>query len=142
MKNVWSFFCGVIFALGLGISGMMSPEKVISFLNVSGSWDPSLAFVMIGAIGVYIISYPLILKMRKKPLLEDDFHIVKANHIDKKLIIGEALFGIGWGLTGICPGPGVANLITLAPNVLIFVGFMGMGMAFYKAYEMRQKVCM
>lgn len=140
MKSLWSFVCGMIFAVGLGVSGMMNPAKVMGFLDITGNWDPSLAFVMVGAIGVYIIAYPLALK-RKKPLLEEEFHVVKSKHIDKRLIAGQVLFGIGWGLTGICPGPGIANLVTLAPSALMFVGFMGVGMTFVKAFELRKKVC-
>ncbi len=141
MRGIWSFICGTLFAVGLGISGMMNPAKVQGFLDFTGNWDPSLAFVMGGAMGVYIIAYPLILKFRKKPILDSHFHVVKTKHVDKRLIVGQVLFGIGWGLTGICPGPGIANLATLAPSALMFVGFMGVGMTFVKAYELRTKVC-
>lgn len=140
MRGLVSFICGTIFSIGLGVSGMMNPAKVMNFLDVTGKWDPSLAFVMVGAIGVYIVAYPLILK-RKTPVFDDHFHKVKTTRVDKKLLLGQVLFGVGWGLTGICPGPGIANLATLAPSALMFVGFMGVGMTFVKAYELRKKVC-
>ncbi len=100
---------GIIFGLGLSLSQMINPNKVIGFLDVFGNWDPSLAFVMIGALVVTFISFKFILK-RHEPLFEEAFHVSKRNQIDKALLAGAALFGIGWGLSGYCPGPAVASL--------------------------------
>ncbi|MCK5882077.1 MAG: YeeE/YedE family protein [Bacteriovoracaceae bacterium] len=140
MRGIISFICGTIFSIGLGLSGMMNPAKVMNFLDITGDWDPSLAFVMVGAISIYMIAYPLILR-RKVPLFDNHFHKVKTTKVDKRLLLGQVLFGVGWGLTGICPGPGIANLATLAPSALMFVGFMGVGMTFVKGHELRKKVC-
>lgn len=138
MKAIWSLLCGYIFAIGLGISGMMNPQKVIGFLDVTGDWDPSLAFVMIGAIGVYIIAHPLMLKLMKRPLLDSEFHQVKATKIDRKLVMGEAIFGVGWGLTGICPGPALANIPTFMPSLISFVLSMAIGMMIFNILQSKK----
>lgn len=140
MKNIWSFACGLIFAIGLGLSGMLNPNKVLSFLDITGNWDPSLALVMVGAIGVYIIVYPLTLKIMKKPLLDAEFNLVKLTKVDKKLVIGEILFGIGWGLTGICPGPGITNLSVLSNTVLIFLASMTVGMLIFNWVQKKYSI--
>lgn len=110
MKKITiALLSGIIFGLGLSLSQMINPNKVISFLDITGNWDPSLAFVMIGALSVTLISFRIILK-RPEPLFEEAFHVSKRTHIDKTLLGGAALFGIGWGMTGYCPGPAVASL--------------------------------
>lgn len=104
-----SFLSGVLFALGLVIGGMTQPAKVQGFLDVTGAWDPTLVFVMGGALIVYGVLYRLIMK-RPAPLLEAKFHVPSRRDLDGRLIGGAALFGVGWGLAGYCPGPGLASL--------------------------------
>jgi len=122
-----SFISGMVFALGLGISGMTRPVKVIGFLDFFGAWDASLAFVMIGAIAVYFAAYHWSGKM-SSPLLVADFSLPKRSELDAKLILGAAIFGAGWGLGGFCPGPALTSLASGAPAVLIFVAAMLVGM--------------
>ena len=122
---------GIIFSFGLVLSGMTNPEKVIGFLDVFGKWDPSLAFVMGGAVIFNLISFHFILK-RKAPLFEQSFDLPLKVEIDKKLIIGASIFGVGWGLIGICPGPSIVNLVTLNLNSFLFVGSMIIGMFVFK----------
>jgi uncharacterized membrane protein YedE/YeeE len=122
-----SFVSGMVFALGLGISGMTRPVKVIGFLDFFGAWDASLAFVMIGAIAVYFAAYQWSGKM-SSPLLAADFSPPKRSDLDAKLIAGAAIFGAGWGLGGFCPGPALTALASGAPPVLIFVAAMMAGM--------------
>ncbi len=119
-KIVIALLCGVIFGLGLSLSQMLNPNKVLSFLDLAGNWDPSLAFVMMGALAVAMPAYQLIQK-RHKPFLEDGFHVSHKTAIDKPLILGAALFGIGWGMTGYCPGPAVASLGFGAPEAFVMV---------------------
>lgn len=123
MKYLSSLITGLLFGIGLGLSGMMSPEKVINFLDVTGTWDPSLALVMGGALMVTLISFPLVLK-RKHPLFEKEFFVPQVKEIDHFVTVGPAIFGIGWGLSGICPGPGIANLATFSTPVFAYVGTM------------------
>jgi uncharacterized protein len=122
-----SFVSGIVFALGLGISGMTRPIKVIGFLDFFGAWDASLAFVMIGAMAVYFVAYRSSRAMRS-PLLAPDFALPKRSDLDAKLILGAAIFGAGWGLGGFCPGPALTSLASGALPVLIFVVAMGLGM--------------
>lgn len=121
------FFSGLLFALGLGISGMTLPQKVLAFLDVAGNWDPSLALVMIGSAGIYLILHRHILK-RSSPLFDTAFHLPSNTDIDPRLITGAALFGIGWGTVGLCPGPAVTALVTLNDTVVIFFIAMIVGM--------------
>jgi uncharacterized protein len=128
MRNsVISFVVGLVFALGLGLSGMMMPAKVIGFLDITGAWDLSLALVMVGAIAVHAVLYRLIRK-RMSPLLGGKFQVPTRQDIDARLLLGGALFGVGWGLGGFCPGPALASLTTGAPLVLGFVASMLGGM--------------
>jgi uncharacterized protein len=122
--------CGFIFGLGLAISGMMNPAKVIGFLDVTGSWDPTLAFVMGGALLVAVPAYRLILG-RRGPVLDGGFTFPTRTRLDAPLVIGSALFGVGWGLVGFCPGPAVAAVVTGLPAVLGFVAAMLAGMALH-----------
>jgi len=121
------FLAGIIFALGLGISGMTDTNKVIGFLNLAGDWDVSLAFVMIGAIGMHLALFRLILK-RSAPVFGSEFHLPTRKDIDTRLVIGSALFGVGWGLGGFCPGPGIVSGASLGVEALIFVAGMTGGM--------------
>jgi uncharacterized membrane protein YedE/YeeE len=124
--NLVSFLSGIVFALGLGISGMTRPSKVIGFLDIAGSWDWSLAFVMLGGIAVFFVAFRLSRKMRA-PLLAGEFSIPKRSELDIKLISGAAIFGAGWGLGGFCPGPAIVSLASGASSVLVFVVSMAAG---------------
>ena len=121
-----SFASGIVFALGLGISGMTRPIKVIGFLDFAGKWDASLAFVMIGAIAVYFIAYRLVLR-RTAPLLVGKFLVPGRKDIDRNLVVGAAIFGAGWGLGGFCPGPAITSLASGAAPVAMFVLAMAAG---------------
>ena len=126
MIRLISLLSGIIFGLGLTISGMVNPQKVLGFLNIFDAWDPSLIFVMVGAI---IIFAPLhyIFKKKSRPILAKNFISIENKNIDKKLLIGSGLFGTGWGLAGLCPGPAIASISFLNPRSLIFVLFMFVG---------------
>jgi uncharacterized protein len=121
-----SFVSGVVFALGLGISGMTRPIKVIGFLDFFGNWDASLAFVMLGAIGVYFVAYRLSRTMRS-PILAATFSIPTRSGVDARLLGGAALFGAGWGLAGFCPGPAITSLASGSAPVVAFVASMAAG---------------
>jgi len=125
-----SFISGIVFALGLGISGMTRPIKVIGFLDFFGNWDASLAFVMLGAIGVYFFASRLSRKM-PAPILAPAFSIPKRTDLDARLIAGAALFGAGWGLAGFCPGPAITAFASGAPAVAVFVGAMAAGICLH-----------
>jgi len=126
-----NLFAGALFGLGLAISGMVDPAKVIGFLNVAGDWDPTLAFVMGGALLVSIPAFRLSFK-RPRPVLADEFELPAKKDVDTRLLGGSALFGIGWGLSGFCPGPAVTALATGLTPVFAFVVAMIAGMAIYK----------
>ena len=115
-----AFTGGLAFAFGLGVAGMTDADKVIGFLNLAGDWDPSLAFVMVGAIGVHLSLYRAILR-RKSPLFAQRFQLPTRRDIDSKLVVGSALFGVGWGLGGICPGPALVSLMSLGSSAGVFV---------------------
>lgn len=117
-----SFASGALFAAGLGVAGMTKPSKVVGFLDLFGAWDASLAFVMIGAIAVHLVAHRLILR-RRSPLFDIRFHLPTRKDIDLRLVLGAALFGVGWALGGFCPGPGlVAAASGAIPAVLFVVG--------------------
>jgi len=122
-------FSGLIFGIGLSLAGMLDPTKVTSFLNILGKWDPSLGFVMLGGVIVTTLGYFFIFK-RGKPLFEKDFDLPKKQKIDKSLIIGSALFGIGWGLAGLCPGPVIASLAFDPFGMFLFLLVMVIGLKF------------
>ena len=127
MSKLVAFVSGLLFALGLGIGGMTQPSKVIAFLDLTGAWDPSLAFVMGGAILVYMPIYRL-MKSRDRSVLDPRLHLPTRTDLDPRLLAGAALFGVGWGLAGFCPGPALVSLTTLAPPALIFGASMITGM--------------
>ena len=121
------FLAGLLFALGLGISGMTLPQKVIGFLDFAGGdWDPSLALVMITSAGVYMLLYPLV-RRREQPRFDTRFHVPTRNDIDRPLVIGALLFGIGWGLVGLCPGPAVLAVLSGQPLTFAFLAAMLLG---------------
>lgn len=126
---------GALFGAGLAISGMTLPSKVIHFLDIfGGSWDPSLALVMVGAIAVHALVYRWVAR-RPSPLLASEWAVPKRQDIDARLITGSALFGVGWGLGGYCPGPGVVSLVSAAQTSIVFVGSMLVAMAIYSRAE-------
>ena len=118
---------GGVFGFGLSLSGMLDPARVKGFLDVTGDWDPSLAFVLAGAIAVAMLGTWLSRRM-KRPVFDQAFHVPSKSRIDRRLVLGSALFGIGWGMAGFCPGPSLASLtLGLGPSVL-FVAAMVVGM--------------
>jgi uncharacterized protein len=131
LRMLVALFSGTLFGLGLTISGMVDPAKVIGFLDVAGDWDPTLAVVMSGALLVAIPAFRLIFK-RSRPVLEDDFALPTKKELDASLLGGAAIFGVGWGLSGFGPGPSVTALASGLTPVFAFVAAMIAGMALYK----------
>lgn len=128
MNHLVIFSAGLLFALGLGVSGMTLPQKVIGFLDFAGDdWDPSLAMVMISSAGIYFLLHRWVLR-RSSPVFDVEFHVPSRTDIDKPLVIGSALFGIGWGIVGFCPGPAVTALMSGQTQVWIFFMAMLTGM--------------
>jgi uncharacterized protein len=125
---------GLTFGAGLIVSGMTRPGKVIGFLDVLGNWDPSLAFVMLGAIGVHVIAYRLVRK-RSSPLFSKEWSLPSRRDIDLRLILGAALFGTGWGIAGYCPGPSLVSLPSATPQIAVFVGAMLLGLFLVQRLE-------
>lgn len=125
---------GLIFGLGLILAGMANPAKVLGFLDLAGKWDPSLALVMCGAITVGVIAFA-IAKKRQLTLLGLTLHLPTIHKVDNRLALGSVLFGIGWGLSGICPGPALVLLGTGVVKGFYFVGFMLLGMLIFEALE-------
>ena len=136
MKKLISLIAGIIFGIGLVVSEMINPAKVLGFLDLFGNWDPSLAFVMIGAL---IVSSPLfhLIKKREKPIFVNEFNYSNNTNINKQLIYGSALFGTGWGLTGLCPGPAISSLALLNTSSIIFVFSMFIGFYFVNFNSIR-----
>jgi uncharacterized membrane protein YedE/YeeE len=120
MSVALNFLMGLIFGAGLIVSGMANPEKVLNFLDLTGTWDPSLILVMAGAIAVTAPGYALA-RRRRSPLLEPAFDASPPSVIDTRLLIGAVIFGVGWGLSGLCPGPALTALPLAAPGTLVFV---------------------
>lgn len=127
MRVLWGFLSGLVFGLGLVVSGMANPAKVLNFLDLAGQWDPSLAFVMGGATLTALVGYRLVWR-RPAPLLDERFEIPGKRAIDRPLLAGAALFGIGWGIGGFCPGPALTALPLLAPGTLVFLPAMLLGL--------------
>lgn len=132
-----TFSSGVLFAIGLGVSEMTKPSKITGFLDPFGAWDASLAFVMIGAIGVYVVLHRGITK-RSAPLFASHFHLPTRNDLDARLVIGAALFGIGWGIGGYCPGPGLVSAASGSLPAVVFVLSMAAGMKIEHALGQRK----
>lgn len=133
---VASFVSGLVFGVGLLISGMTEPSKVIGFLDIFGAWDATLAFVMAGAVAVASLGFALA-RRRSAPVLAANFSWPARSDIDAPLIVGSALFGIGWGLSGICPGPALVNLAGLSAPIIVFVATMVLGMFGYELWQRR-----
>lgn len=127
LQGLAAAFCGVLFGIGLCLSQMVNPAKVMAFLDIAGNWDPSLLFVMLGAFAVAGPSFYWTLK-RQAPVLDESFDLPARNRIDNRLLLGSAIFGIGWGLSGFCPGPAITALSTGSVPVLQFVISMLLGM--------------
>lgn len=136
MSLVLSFLAGLVFGIGLIVAGMSNPAKVLGFLDLAGKWDPSLAFVMAGAIAVAVGAYA-IARRRQTTWLGLPMLIPVATHIDRRLLIGSALFGVGWGLAGICPGPALVLVGAGLTKGFLFVAAMLAGMA---AFELLQRI--
>jgi uncharacterized membrane protein YedE/YeeE len=134
MHRLSEFAVGLIFGLGLLLSGMTDPGKVLGFLDLYGSWDPSLAFVMGGAVLVGFFAFA-VAKRRTHNLLGGALSLPKSNVIDRRLVIGSLLFGIGWGLAGFCPGPALVSMAAGQEKALIFVAAMGLGMIGFEMIE-------
>ena len=130
-QNFFSLLSGIIFGIGLIISGMTNPEKVIGFLSITDNWDPSLMFVMGGAI-IFSAPFMFLFRNKKTSLLGQELQIPLRKDLDKNLIIGSSLFGIGWGLVGLCPGPAISSLVFLSPVSLIFIFSMSVGVVLQK----------
>ena len=128
MKGLTALVCGLIFGIGLAMSGMTDTAKVIGFLDIFGQWVPDLAFVMGGAVLVTLVAFRLVLR-RKGPLMADRFQLPTKTTLDGRLLGGAALFGIGWGIYGYCPGPAISALAYLNTDTFIFVAAMLSGMA-------------
>jgi uncharacterized membrane protein YedE/YeeE len=138
MGKLTAFLAGLVFGLGLLLAGMANPAKVLGFLDLAGAWDPSLALVMVAAIGVAVL--PLTwAKRRSRSLLGAPMQLPVKRELDRRLIGGSLLFGIGWGIAGICPGPAVAILLTGHWQVLLFVAAMLLGMLLFEALERRER---
>lgn len=128
---------GTVFAVGLGVAGMTDPAKVMGFLDFFGRWDPSLALVMVGAIGVNALVWWVVVPRLKQPLFGAAFRVPSRTRIDASLLGGAALFGVGWGLAGYCPGPAIASVLVGGRSVGIFVAAMVVGMWFFARVEAR-----
>lgn len=137
MQRISEFLVGLIFGVGLLLSGMTDPGKVIGFLDVTGLWDPSLAWVMGGAIGVGLVAFAWA-KRRHLPWLGSAFHWPAAEQIDRRLVLGSVTFGVGWGLAGFCPGPALVSLAAGQEKALYFVGAMIFGMIVFEFAQRRQ----
>ncbi len=136
LASGFAFVAGVVFAVGLALAGMTQPSKVLAFLDIAGDWDPSLAFVMGGAIAVYFTANQLVKRLRA-PLACASFQLPTRRDIDAKLLVGAGVFGIGWGLGGYCPGPGITSLGSGAPSAVVFVLSMALGMFVYEQASRR-----
>lgn len=133
-RNALALIVGLIFGLGLCLSGMSNPAKVTGFLDLAGAWDPSLAFVMGGAIAVALPAFALA-RQRRVNWLGGDIDLPQLRGIDGSLLLGAAIFGVGWGLAGVCPGPGIVDVGFLSPSAMIFVAAMAVGMLVWRVGE-------
>ena len=135
MKSIFSgLICGLLFGIGLTISTMVDPARVLGFLDIFGQWDPTLAFVMGGGLAVYLPIFYLVVKPKQKTLFNEQCHIPTNTQIDKKLLTGAAIFGIGWGLGGYCPGPAFTSVGAGSQEALTFGAAMLVGVGAYQLY--------
>jgi uncharacterized protein len=133
MKNLSAFLIGAVFGLGIVISGMGNPAKVRNFFDIAGIWDPSLAFVMAGALAVVLPGYALVFRNRARPVLEDEFRLPGSRIVDARLVAGAAIFGVGWGIVGFCPGGAIPVIGLMEPDVFMFIAAMLAGIAATRA---------
>lgn len=134
MKSAVAFVCGLLFAVGLAVAGMTQPGKVLGFLDLfGGNWDPSLAFVMVGAIGVVAVARAL---GPRRPLFAAAYPELRRHGIDRRLVVGSILFGVGWGLIGFCPGPAVVALGAFLPGSLVFGASLLIGMGIFQVSDL------
>lgn len=138
MRNLFALLAGLMFGLGLYLSGMSNPAKVLAFLDVAGVWDPSLAFVMIGAIAIASIPY-YVARRRRLSLLGAPINLPAQRAIERRLVFGSLAFGAGWGIAGLCPGPALALLLTGRWPVVLFVVSMLAGMLIFESIERRAR---
>ena len=134
MNLVTAFLAGLLFGAGLILSGMSNPAKVLAFLDVGGTWDPSLLFVMLGAVLVAAVAFR-VARTRVRPLFGSAIHVPGAGRIDVPLVLGSVTFGVGWGLVGYCPGPALTALAVGGRSTLLFVAAMVAGMAIFETVE-------
>lgn len=134
LSQLFEFIAGLVFGMGLIVAGMTDPSKVLGFLDLLGRWDPSLAFVMGGAIMVGTIAFALSRK-RGQTLLGGPLHVPASPRISQRLVLGSLVFGVGWGIAGFCPGPAIVSLGAGQAKALVFVGAMLGGMALFEAFE-------
>ena len=140
MRIITSLIAGLVFGIGLIISGMTNPAKLLGFLDLAGLWDPSLALVMGGAIAVGTLAFQIARK-RGKSLLGDPMRLPSATQVDRRLLLGGLAFGVGWGLAGFCPGPALASLATGGVKPAIFTVAMIAGMVIFELLERASAVC-
>lgn len=138
MLMLASLLAGFVFGLGLIVSSMVDPAKILGFLDVAGRWDPSLALVMVGAVGVGLVAFSLA-RRRTMSLLGAEIRLPSAREIDRRLVIGSLTFGVGWGIAGFCPGPALVALGMGKVKALVFVAFMLAGMALFEWLEKRRR---
>jgi len=136
--RIFEYLAGLLFGLGLIVAGMTDPGKVQGFLDLTGAWDPSLAFVMGGAVAVSIVAFA-VARRRTASFLGTAMHLPTARDIDRRLIAGSAIFGVGWGIAGFCPGPAIVSLATGEPKAIVFVLAMLAGMAIYEVSNVNQR---
>ncbi|MGZ5138642.1 MAG: DUF6691 family protein [Burkholderiales bacterium] len=134
LEAFFALLSGTLFGLGLAISGMVDPAKVLAFLDTAGKWNPTLAFVMLGALAVTTPAFRFVLK-RREPWFAPRFVLPTKIDLEPRLVFGAALFGVGWGLAGLCPGPAVTNLVTGRGSIVVFVAAMLAGMLLSDAID-------
>ena len=132
---VVAYLAGALFGAGLLVGGMVLPARVVGFLDPLSGWDPTLAFVMGGAVLVYLATYRRIIAIRKRPLFDTRFHLPTRRDLDAPLVLGAAIFGVGWGLGGYCPGPGLVAAASGSHSGLLFVGAMIVGVILHNWWQ-------
>lgn len=119
MTKLIALIAGILFGYGLALAGMLSPAKIVGFLDITGNWDPSLAFVMGGGLLITVVTFKFILK-RPVPIFGAKFYLPTRQDIDRRLVVGSAIFGTGWAIGGLCPGPAISSLAYASPKIAIF----------------------